>query len=144
LAACSLRPVADRQHRTRGLWRARHADRRPCSCHWPRPLCAGRHGRAPMPVLLGHRAVLAGLGVRRAEGHDGALAGVPGLWSKLLDPAIPYLQLHQSMDRRFGASLISMACLIGFLRIWQPKVIWTSPALRTHDDSAATMPPPEA
>jgi lactate permease len=38
-----------------------------------------------------------------------------------------------------GASLISMACLIGFLKIWRPKVIWTSPALRTHDDSAATM-----
>jgi lactate permease len=38
-----------------------------------------------------------------------------------------------------GASLISMACLIGFLKIWKPKVVWTSPALRTHDDSAATM-----
>jgi lactate permease len=41
-----------------------------------------------------------------------------------------------------GASLISMACLIGFLQVWQPKVLWTSPALRSHDDSAATMPPP--
>jgi lactate permease len=41
-----------------------------------------------------------------------------------------------------GASLISMACLIGFLRIWQPKVLWTSPALRTRDDSASTMPRP--
>ncbi|WP_182548928.1 L-lactate permease [Phyllobacterium myrsinacearum] len=40
-----------------------------------------------------------------------------------------------------GASLISMACLIGFLRIWQPKVIWTSPALRTRDDSASQVPP---
>jgi lactate permease len=39
-----------------------------------------------------------------------------------------------------GASLISMACLIGFLKVWRPKVIWTSPALRTHDDSASTMP----
>jgi lactate permease len=38
-----------------------------------------------------------------------------------------------------GASLISMACLIGFLKIWKPKVVWTSPALRTRDDSAATM-----
>jgi len=41
-----------------------------------------------------------------------------------------------------GASLISMAFLIGFLKIWHPKVIWTSPALRTHDDSAATMTAP--
>jgi lactate permease len=38
-----------------------------------------------------------------------------------------------------GASLISMACLIGFLKVWKPKVIWTSPALRSRDDSAATM-----
>jgi lactate permease len=38
-----------------------------------------------------------------------------------------------------GASLISMACLIGFLKAWKPKVIWTSPALRSRDDSAATM-----
>ena len=38
-----------------------------------------------------------------------------------------------------GASLISMACLIGFLKIWKPKVIWTSPALRSRDDSAATI-----
>jgi len=38
-----------------------------------------------------------------------------------------------------GASLISMACLIGFLKMWKPKAIWTSPALRSRDDSAATM-----
>src|SRR5438128_1806214 len=42
-----------------------------------------------------------------------------------------------------GASLISMACLIGFLKLWQPAEIWTSPALRTHDDSAATMQAPK-
>jgi lactate permease len=41
-----------------------------------------------------------------------------------------------------GASLICMAALIGFLRIWQPRELWTSPALRRHDDSASTMPPP--
>ena len=39
-----------------------------------------------------------------------------------------------------GASLISMACLILFLKVWKPKVIWTSPALRSKDDSADTMP----
>jgi lactate permease len=44
-----------------------------------------------------------------------------------------------------GASLISMACLIAFLQVWQPKNIWTSPALRGRDDSAVPMtalPPP--
>lgn len=42
-----------------------------------------------------------------------------------------------------GASLISMACLIGFLQIWKPKEIWTSPALRTKDDSAVGRPAPK-
>src|SRR5690349_301667 len=43
-----------------------------------------------------------------------------------------------------GASLISMACLIGFLKIWQPEKIWTSAALRVHDDSAKGRPAPKA
>ena len=40
-----------------------------------------------------------------------------------------------------GSSLISMGCLILFLKIWQPKVLWLSPALRGNDESASTMPP---
>ena len=40
-----------------------------------------------------------------------------------------------------GASLISMAALIGFLRVWKPKKLWLSPALRTRDDSAGTVAP---
>ncbi|RYX86929.1 MAG: L-lactate permease [Bradyrhizobiaceae bacterium] len=40
-----------------------------------------------------------------------------------------------------GASLISMAALILFLKVWQPKKIWTSAALRQRDDSASTVPP---
>ena len=39
-----------------------------------------------------------------------------------------------------GASLCSMACLILFLKIWQPKTLWLSPALRGRDDSVGTMP----
>lgn len=34
-----------------------------------------------------------------------------------------------------GASLISMACLIGFLQVWKPREVWTSPKLRGHDIS---------
>jgi lactate permease len=40
-----------------------------------------------------------------------------------------------------GASLISMGCLILFLKVWQPKQLWLSPALRGNDESAATMAP---
>ena len=43
-----------------------------------------------------------------------------------------------------GASLISMGCLVLFLRVWQPKVLWLSPALRGNDEFASTMPPREA
>jgi lactate permease len=39
-----------------------------------------------------------------------------------------------------GASLISMACLIGFLQIWQPGELWLSPALRGRDESTASAP----
>jgi lactate permease len=43
-----------------------------------------------------------------------------------------------------GASVVSMACLILFLKVWRPKEIWTSTKLRVHDDSASTMPAPPA
>lgn len=42
-----------------------------------------------------------------------------------------------------GASLISMACLIGFLQFWKPREVWTSPKLRGHDvsDDGSLKPP---
>jgi lactate permease len=33
-----------------------------------------------------------------------------------------------------GAALVSMAALVGFLKVWQPKEIWLSPKLRGQDD----------
>ena len=30
-------------------------------------------------------------------------------------------------------SMVSMACLIGFLKVWRPKTIWTSPALKGRE-----------
>jgi lactate permease len=42
-----------------------------------------------------------------------------------------------------GASLISMGCLILFLKVWQPRQLWLSPALRGHDESASTMTAPK-
>ncbi len=43
----------------------------------------------------------------------------------------------------FGASLISMGCLILFLRVWHPKQLWLSAALRGRDESAATITSPK-
>ncbi|MGA2055074.1 MAG: L-lactate permease [Bradyrhizobium sp.] len=40
-----------------------------------------------------------------------------------------------------AASLISMGALILFLKVWQPKQLWLSPALRGNDESMATMTP---
>ncbi len=40
-----------------------------------------------------------------------------------------------------AASLISMGGLILFLKVWQPKQLWLSPALRGNDESIATMTP---
>jgi lactate permease len=34
-------------------------------------------------------------------------------------------------------SMVSMACLIGFLKVWQPKTLWTSPALKGHESTEA-------
>ena len=34
-----------------------------------------------------------------------------------------------------GASLVSMGALVAFLKVWQPKEIWASPALRGNDPS---------
>jgi lactate permease len=42
-----------------------------------------------------------------------------------------------------GASLISMGCMILFLRVWQPKQLWLSPALRGKDESTETMTAPK-
>src|SRR6266852_866495 len=101
LAARRLRPLAHRQHRAGRLWRARHADRRPRQRHRLRSLHPRRDGRAAIAVLLADRAVLADLGLRRLPRHDPDLAGDPGLRRLLRRPAIPHLELHQSVDRRY-------------------------------------------
>jgi lactate permease len=42
------------------------------------------------------------------------------------------------------AAVVSIICLVSFLRVWQPKKIWTSPSLRGHDPSANLAKPPQA
>ncbi|RYF56923.1 MAG: L-lactate permease, partial [Comamonadaceae bacterium] len=41
------------------------------------------------------------------------------------------------------AAIVSMVSLIAFLRVWQPRKVWTSPALRGKDVSAHEAKPPQ-
>jgi lactate permease len=73
--------------------------------------------------------------------------GMIGVWPAVLvcgvSFAIPQFLISNFVNPwivDIGASLISMACLVGFLRVWQPKELWLSPKLRSHDESAVTMP----
>src|ERR1700760_3311311 len=71
--------------------------------------------------------------------------GMKEVWPAILVTAVSFA-IPQYVISHFinpwivdiGASLISMGCLILFLRVWQPKQLWLSPALRGRDVSAAT------
>jgi lactate permease len=39
------------------------------------------------------------------------------------------------------AALVSMVALIAFLRVWQPKKVWTSPSLKGHETDGGTPKP---
>src|ERR1700737_4873601 len=80
-------------------------------------------------------------------GFRGMIAIWPAILVSGVSFAIPQFLISNFVNPwivDIGASLISMACLIGFLRIWQPAELWSSPALRRYDDSAETMPSPRA
>jgi lactate permease len=75
--------------------------------------------------------------------------GMTAIWPAILvcgvTFAVPQFLVSNYVNPWFVdivASLVSMASLVGFLQVWQPKKIWSSPALRSHDESAATMAPP--
>ncbi len=38
------------------------------------------------------------------------------------------------------AAVVSMSCLVGFLKVWQPSEIWTSVSLKGHTDSEGSAP----
>jgi lactate permease len=76
--------------------------------------------------------------------------GVKDIWPAILVTgvsfAIPQFVISNYINPwivDIGASLISMGCLILFLRVWQPRQLWLSPALRGQDESASTMATPK-
>src|SRR5258706_1939485 len=77
-------------------------------------------------------------------GWKGMLAVWPAILVTGVSFAIPQFLISNYINPwivDIGASLISMGCLIGFLKLWNPKELWLSPALRGKDESAATMQP---
>jgi len=80
-------------------------------------------------------------------GWRGMMAVWPAILITGVSFAIPQFVISNFLNPwivDIGASLISMACLILFLKVWQPKELWLSAKLRTRDISADTMPVPQS
>jgi lactate permease len=76
-------------------------------------------------------------------GFRGMLAIWPAVLVTGVSFAIPQFLISNFINPwivDIGASLVSMTCLVLFLKVWHPKELWLSPALRSKDESAATMP----
>ncbi|MEA2884952.1 MAG: lactate permease [Bradyrhizobium sp.] len=77
-------------------------------------------------------------------GWRGMIAVWPAILVTGVSFAIPQFVISNYINPwivDIGASLISMGALILFLKVWQPKELWLSPALRGNDESASTMQP---
>jgi lactate permease len=60
--------------------------------------------------------------------------------------AVPQFLISNYVNPWIASIASAVVCLVllrGFLAVWQPAEIWTSAALRIHDDSSSTMPPPK-
>src|SRR3979409_1354887 len=76
-------------------------------------------------------------------GWRGAVAIWPAILVCGVSFAVPQFLISNFINPwivDIGASLICMACLIGFLQVWRAQEMWGVPALRSRDDSAATLP----
>src|SRR3981081_1430561 len=79
-------------------------------------------------------------------GWRGMVAIWPAILVTAVSFAIPQFVISNYINPwivDIGASLISMGCLILFLKVWQPRELWLSPALRGRDESAATITAPK-
>ena len=82
-----------------------------------------------------------------------AFAGRKGMleiWPAILATGVSFAVPQYLVSNFIGpelvdiiAAIVSMACLLAFLRVWKPKHVWTSPSLRGHDPSAAQAKPPQ-
>ncbi|HZT24659.1 MAG TPA: L-lactate permease [Pseudolabrys sp.] len=80
-------------------------------------------------------------------GYRGMVAIWPAILVTGVSFAVPQYLISNFVNPwivDIGASLISMACLLLFLKVWQPKVLWTSAALRGKDESSGGKAPKQA
>ena len=70
--------------------------------------------------------------------------GMMGVWPAILVTGASFAVVQFAVSNFMGpelvdvlASLVSMGCLLGFLRFWQPKVIWRAAAMGGSGTEAA-------
>jgi len=79
-------------------------------------------------------------------GRKGMMEIWPALLVTGLSFAIPQYLVSNYMGPELVdiiAAIVSMLSLVAFLRVWQPKKVWTSPAMRGRDPSASEAKPPQ-
>jgi lactate permease len=76
-------------------------------------------------------------------GWRGMMQVWPAILVTAVSFAIPQFVISNPWIVDIGASLISIGPLILFLKVWQPRQLSLSPALRGNDESAATMASPK-
>ena len=79
-------------------------------------------------------------------------AAMAAIWPAILVTGLSFAVAQFFVSNYIGpmlvdviSALVCMGCLVGFLRVWQPREIWTSPSLRGNDPSAGlVLTPPGA
>ena len=124
-AAAGLRPVADRQHCAGRLRRIGHAHHRSGEGNRVQRNHSRRDDRPHSGAVLHSGTVLADLRLCR-------LGSMLEIWPAILVAGVSFAipevlisNLHGPWLANIGSSVISMACLVGFLFIWHPKRVFT-------------------
>ena len=74
--------------------------------------------------------------------------GMMDVWPALLVPGVSFAVPHFQVSNNIGpelvdiiAAIVSMVCLVLFLRVWKPKNIWTSVSLKGHEADSGEAGP---
>ena len=96
-ATAGIRAIANRQHRTSGVWSAWHAHRSSRRSHRLQRSCSRGSGRSHPAILLRACTVLARMGLCRIQRDEGNLVGHRRSRYHLRHPAILSFQLPRSV-----------------------------------------------